>query len=238
MMKYKFLFLILACASIPAAAQNFTMKRIELADQKVILHYDLTDTVVNRSYTLNLYSSQDNFLNPLQKTTGDIGMEVKPGLNKKITWDATSELGPDFDGNVAFEIRGRLYVPFIRISGFDEYKVIKRGKEYAITWSGGTPQNILNFDLYKGDKKVNTFANIANVGHNKLTLPTDTKPGKDYRLRISDTKNKDEVVTTGTFTVKRKVPLLMKILPLAAVAYIITLFGDDDPKEIPDPIDP
>lgn len=221
-------------------AQQFTIKRVELADQRVIVHYDLTDDVTGRSYTMNVYGSHDNYLNPLQKITGDAGLEVKPGLNKKFIWDPKSELGENFSGSVALEVRGRLYIPFVRFTGFEDYRVLKRGKPYQLTWSGGTQQNILNFDLYKGDKKVSTFTNIANVGNYKLTLPTDTKPGKDYRFKISDTKNKDEVVYTGLFAVKRKTPLLVKVLPVLALGYLATMLagGSDGPNDIPDPIEP
>jgi hypothetical protein len=231
---------ILLCGGI-VNGQQFNIKRVELADQKVTVHYDLTDTVKSRTYSISVYRSNDNYLNPLQQVTGDIGREVKPGINKKFSWDAQTELGAEFSGSVSLEIRGKLYIPFVRFDGFNEYKVIKRLKPYEVTWSGGTSQNILNFDLYKGEKKVLTIPNIANVGHYKLTLPKDVKPGKDYRFRISDTKNKDEVVETGNFIVKRKTPLLLKILPVVALGVGVTFLaggGDDGPKNIPDPIEP
>lgn len=236
----KLIAVIFLLMALTGQAQQFTIRRLELHDQQLIVHYDMIDTVVNRSYTLSVYSSYDNFLNPLQKIVGDIGMEVKPGMGRSFVWDAKSELGANFTGSVRLEIRGKLYIPFVHFGGFEEYKVLKRGKRYQLTWSGGTEQNVLNFDLYNGYQKVTTFANIANVGHHKLTLPIDTKPGKNYRLRISDTKNKDEVVYTGTFAVKRKVPLLAKILPILALGYGVTQLGGGNTgkKDIPDPIEP
>jgi hypothetical protein len=219
-------------------AQQFSIKRVELADQKVVVHYDLLDSVTGRSYTMNVYSSHDNFLNPLQNITGDAGMEIKPGNNKKIVWDAKAELGPDFAGRVALEIRGRLYIPFVRFTGFEDYKTLKRGKAYQLTWSGGTSQNILNFDLYRKEKKVSTFANIANVGNYKLILPKDTKPGKGYRFRVSDTKNKNEVVYTETFNVKRKTPGFLKVLLIGGVGFGIYTMLDQGDDAIPDPIKP
>lgn len=225
--------------SVTLHAQQFVIKRIELANQQVIVHYDLLDTVSGRTYSMNVYASNDNFINPLQKIGGDVGLEIKPGNNKNFTWDAKAELGENFSGSISLEIRGKLFIPFIRFAGFDEYKAIKRLKPYEITWSGGSPQNILNFDLYKGDRKVATFPNVANVGHYKMTLPKDVKPGKNYRLRISDTKNKEDVVYTGLFTVKRKTPLLLKVLPVLAIGYLATLLGGDSgPSDIPDPIGP
>ncbi|MEX1240545.1 MAG: Ser-Thr-rich GPI-anchored membrane family protein [Cyclobacteriaceae bacterium] len=207
-----------------AYSQEITIKRIELEHEKVYLHYSLQDTTVNRYYTINLYTSRDNFLNPVQKIKGDVGIEVPPGNNRKIEVNVRDEFGPDFEGKLAFELRAKVYIPFIRITSFTEYKKFKRGKPYEIQWSGGRPQNVLNFDLFKGDQKVHTFPGIPNGGKYTMLFPMNTKPGDDYRFRISDSKNKDEVVNFGTFSIRRKVPLLFKVLPAAAiggVSYIL-----------------
>lgn len=222
-------------------AQDFVIKRIELLNQQVVIHYDLRDSVKGRTYSISAYASTDNFINPLVEVTGEIGPEVKPGNNKKIIWNAREELGEKFVGGASLEIRGKLYIPFITFTGIDEYKTLKRLKPYEVTWSGGTPQNILNFELYKDDTKIATFPNIANVGHYRLVLPKDIRPGNNYRLRASDSKNKDEVVYTGTFSVKRKTALVTKVLPIAAVGYLImTMAGGEEggPSEIEDPIKP
>lgn len=209
-------------------AQEFNITRFELAGDKLLVFYDLIDTVKNRNYTVNVYSSKDNFLNPIQKLSGDAGLEVTPGRNKKITWNAKEELGADFVGKIAIEIRGRLYVPFVRFGGFEDYKVRKRGVPFTITWTGGTRQNVLNFDLYKGDSKVWTQAGVGNTGNYELTIPTHVKAGSGYRFKISDSKNKEDVVFTGEFAIKPRIPLVVKAIPIAALAggaYLL-LSGD------------
>lgn len=234
------LFIWLLALSFPACAQEFHVKRLEAAQGKINIYFDLIDTLA-RGYTINVYSSRDNFIAPLQKITGDVGLEVKPGLSRKIVWDATAELGPDFDGKVALEVRGRAYIPFVRFDRFEEYKALKRGKTYMINWTGGTPQNILHFELYKGEKKVGVnFTDVANTGKYKMTLPKSVKPGKDYTFKITDTKNKDEIVYTGKFAVKPKVPLMVKALPVLGVGALVYLLtsGDSGPKNIPDPVNP
>lgn len=220
-------------------AQDFHVKRIEVAQGKVNIYYDLVDTLA-RGYTINVYASRDNFITPLQKISGDAGLEVKAGKNKKIIWDAPAELGPDFDGKVALEVRGRVYIPFVRFEKFEEYKAIKRGKPYNISWTGGTTQNILHFELFRGEKKVASFPDVANTGKYKLTLPTNIKPGSNYKFKITDIKNKDEVVYTGNFQVKRKVPLLLKVIPLLGVGALAASLGGGpaQPKEIIDPVNP
>jgi hypothetical protein len=221
-------------------AQEFVIKRMELANQQVIVHYDLLDTMKNRSYTINVYASNDNFVNPLQKITGDVGPEIKPGLNKKMIWDPKAELSKGFRGGVSLEIRGKLYIPFIHLTGFDDYKSIKRLKPVPVTWTGGAEGTVLNMDVYQDDKKITSFPNISNVGHYNMTLPKSVKPGKNYYLRISDSKDKDEVINSGQFEVKRKVPLALKMLPLLAVGSAIIFIKPENnsASEIPLPIVP
>jgi hypothetical protein len=231
------------CVSVAVFAQDFAIRKVEIALGKVILHYTLLDSVQRRNYTINVYSSKDNFIAPLDDVSGDVGLEVKPGGNKRIVWDPVAEYGKDFNGKISLEVRGRVYIPFVRFDGFEDYKSVKRGKDYEITWSGGTPQNILNFELYKGDKKVTAFPNIANVGHHTIKLPTSIKPGSDYKFKITDSKNKDEIVYTSNFRVKRKVPLALKVIPVVAVGaaiYLVTSSADEKEGDdsLIDPIGP
>lgn len=229
---------LLLSATDFSSAQEFTMKWVELAGDKLLIYYDLIDSVKDRRYTINLYSSLDNYINPLQKLSGDRGLEVKPGTNKKIIWNAKEELGAAFDGKVGLEIRGRLYIPFVRFTGFEDYKVRKRGVPFAITWSGGRPQNVLNFDLYnKEGTLVWTEPGVGNTGNTEITIPTSVKPGSGYSFRISDAKNRDEVVNTGGFEIKRKIPLLLKAVAVAGIGGIIYLLstkdgGSSGPEEI------
>ncbi|MEO9965047.1 MAG: hypothetical protein ABJF11_04615 [Reichenbachiella sp.] len=228
-----------------ADAQTIQITNIEFDQNQVHLTYNLEDSIVGRYYTIRLYSSEDNFLNPLEKVSKEVGMEIKPGYGKELIWDAGKEFGSSFNGKVALEIRGRVFIPFINMEGFEDIQILKRRRDYNIIWTGGRPQNILNFNLYKGDKKVQTFPNIANVGHYKLHLPAHTKPGKDYRFVIADTKNTDEVVRTSQFRVKRKVPLVLKFVPVAILGGAVAYFLGKSPSSnstsefsIPDPISP
>jgi hypothetical protein len=226
---YVAMVLVLSCLSLLSRAQDMTIKRIELEDSKVFFYYDLADTARGRYYTVNLYSSRDNYLNPLQKLKGDYGLEVLPGSDRVITLDAKEEFGETFNGKLGFELRAKVFIPFIRIEGFNDYKKFKRGKPYEIQWSGGRPQNVLNFELYKGEEKITVFSNIANAGKYNLLFAQDTKPGSDYHFRISDSKNKDEVVNTKEFAISRKVPLVLKAVPVVLVGG--ALFVLLKPKE-------
>ena len=237
------LFLIGSLSFLPCKAQEVTIQRVEIEGKDVIVHYALIDDDVQRRYTIWLYSSNDDFIKPLEKVTGDIGVDIPVGGNKKAVWNVGEELGNEFKGNIRLELKGRLYLPFIELNAFDDFKTFKRGRTYTITWSGGRGNNVLNFDLYKGDKRIHTFANIANVGTYNLEFPMEVKPGREYRFRISDTRNQDEVVFSSGFTIKRKVPLGVKTLGSIALSVgivfgIKALIGDPDPENLTNPPDP
>lgn len=198
-------------------AQEFSIKKVELTPESVILHYDLLDTIKGRTYSIYVYSSQDNFVSPLKSIKGDAGLEVRPGANKSITWHSREELGTAFQGNIELEIRGKAYIPFIKFEGFQDNQVLKRGKTRTFAWSGGGRQNILNFNLYKEDELIYVIPNVANSGSYDIELPTSIKPGKNYYFIVSDSKNRDQMMKTPFFEVKRKFPLAAKILPFALI---------------------
>lgn len=237
MMK-RFLFLVLSLLTFSSYGQNFTIRRVEMAGDNINLYYDLIDSVAARTYTISVFSSQDNFVTSLEKVTGDVGLEVRPGRSKKITWRAKETLGADFSGKIGLEIRGRLYIPFVRLDGLNT--TFKRLRPTEITWTGGTQQNILNFDLYRGEEKITSFPNIANVGNYTMTIPSTVKPGKGYKFKITDSKNKDQIVYSAPFVIKRKIPLLLKAIPIALLGggAAILSGGSKGPQNIPDPLTP
>jgi hypothetical protein len=226
-------------------AQEFAIKKMEVAGDKINIYYDLIDTTNNRTYTINLYSTMDSFTTPLTKVSGDLGLEVKPGMNRKITFNAKEELG-EYEGKIGFEIKGRVYVPFIKFNGFKDQEVRKRGVKFDMLWSGGRANSLLNFELYKDGKFIAApHTNVAaSVGKIEVMIPKNVKPGRDYQFRITDSRNKDDMVFTDKFRIKRKFPLALKVGVLALVggaAYFLTS-GDDapptGPEDIIDPLTP
>src|SRR5687767_12628045 len=100
-------FLCLLTVSVTASAQSVLIKRVELAKEKIIVHYDLDDSNPNNEYQLNLYASKDNYTVPMTKVRGDVGNEIKPGNGKKIEWNINDEFG-DYEGELALEVRGKV----------------------------------------------------------------------------------------------------------------------------------
>jgi len=205
------------------SAQTIAIKKVELAGEKIVVHYDLEDGNPNNEYKLDLYASRDNYATPLTKVKGDVGLEVKPGLGRRIEWSVREEFG-SFKGKLALEIRGKVYIPFVKIQNFDSEKSYKRGNSYGIAWKPGST-NSINIDLYKGGERVGGESNLQNNGSHTFYIPTHAKKGSDYRLKITDTKNAEDVLYTSEFKVKPKIPLLVKVLPVLAIGGAVAALG-------------
>lgn len=220
-------------------SQNIEIKEILLNQGQVILKFNIKDPNPERKYSIHLYSSSDNFIQRLEKVSGDIGVGIPVGDNKEIIWDPYEEYGSDFKGDISLDIKASIYIPFITLDKFEDYgDTFKRGKPYPLTWSGGRGDNQLIFDLYQGERKITVLDERPNNGKWVMNIPTNVKPGKDFRLRISDKSNKDEVVYTNYFSVKRKIPLWLK----SGVGLVIVGIGAkiilNESLGIPDPPEP
>jgi hypothetical protein len=224
------------------SAQKIAVKKVELAGDKIIVHYDLDDSNPNNEYQINLFSSTNNFGTPLARITGDAGNEITPGLNKKITWNVKDELGP-YKGKLALEVRGRVFIPVAKLSNVTTRSKFKRGKSHSITWKAGNT-NPIHIELLKGGQRISGELNQPNNGTFTLYFPEHAAIGKDYTIRITDARNSDDVVNSQPFAVTRKVPLLLKVIPVMAVGGILAVVvggggggggGTGGTSTIPDP---
>ena len=89
----RFLLIPLLCIASASYAQKVFITKVDLAGDKIIVHYELEDSNPSNEYLLQLYSSHDGFASPLLKVSGDVGGEIKPGVNKKMEWNIREELG-------------------------------------------------------------------------------------------------------------------------------------------------
>jgi hypothetical protein len=226
-------------AAFVTSAQTASIKKVELAGEKIVVHYDLEDSNPANEYQITLYSSQSNFATALTKVSGDVGNEIKAGANKKIEWKLAEEIGP-YKGKLALEIRGKVFIPIARINNISEGDKFKRGAPVLVTWKPGS-NNPVNIELLKNGAPVSTQLNQPNTGAFNLPLPIHTKIGNDYTLKISDSKNPLDLVVSQPFGVKRKIPLLLKVAPVFVVGGAVLLLGGSDSKggnTIPDPPHP
>lgn len=239
-MKQKLLLVCVLAVTTLAHAQRASIKKVELAGDRIIVHYDLEDSNPAHEYQIKLYSSQNNFNTALTKVTGDVGTEVRPGYDKKIIWSVREELGP-YRGRLSLEVRGSVFLPVARINSISGGEKFRRGKSYLINWRPGN-SNPVNIELLKGGKAVSAELTQPNTGAFRLEVPKHSRVGSDYSIRITDTRNAEDVAVSPSFTVKRKIPLALKALPLVAIGGALLLLKPPPPLPgptgIPDPPDP
>ncbi len=222
----------LSLCFIGTFAQTVTISKVELAGDKIIVYYKLENSNPSTNFLLNLYGSNDNFAAPLAKVTGDIGSEVKPGLNRKVEWNIRQEYG-NYKGKLALELRGKVYVPFVKLQNFMVAASYKRGKIHDVLWTPGNSDPV-NVELFKGNERVQGSMSQPNNGAFGLNIPGNTKTGSDYRLKISSAKNNEEIIYSPYFKIKPKIPFVLKALvPLALAGGSIVLLGGAGAKKEP-----
>ena len=79
------------------SAQSFAITQIEMEGVKLNIYYVLQDTNEANRYIIKLFSSRDNYSTSLKSVTGDVGVAIIPGSNKKIVFNISEEFGADFD---------------------------------------------------------------------------------------------------------------------------------------------
>lgn len=222
----KYLFSLAAAMAICHAtlAQKVSISKVDLVGSKVVITYELEDSNPNNEYLITLYGSKDNFGSPLTKVSGDVGAGVKAGLTKTIEWRITEEYGA-YKGKLSLEIRGKVFIPVVKLEGSGLSKVYKRGKSYQIVWHSGDPSGQVNVELYKGDERISGERNLANNGNYTWHVPPKTKTGSDYQMRFSNPKNPDEIVYSKPFKIAPKIPLWAKIVPVAVIGGAVIMLG-------------
>jgi hypothetical protein len=226
-----------------AFAQNINIDFIEFVGRNIVVHYTLDDGAnSNRQFLVQLYSSQDNFSTPLTRVSGDFGTEVTAGFDKKIVWDITKELGA-YEGTISLELRGRVYVPFVKLS-IKENQVFTRGKNYPLNWTSGNLSGLVNIELYNSaGERIWGENNIPNVGKFDWYLPASVKKGSNYRLKFTNVKDRNDAVFSQPIAIKPKIPFLVKlgagILLTGATAYVISIGNaSNEPTPYATPISP
>lgn len=215
--------LVLASLALPSLGQSVEIDFIEFQGNNIVVHYNLDDGAnSNRQFLVQLYSSQDNFTTPLTRVSGDFGTEVSAGFGKKIVWDVTQELG-SFKGDIALEVRGRVYVPFVKIKEITEGQVFKKGRNYPLNWTSGNLSGTVNIELFNADgERLWGENNVANVGKFDWFIPGNIKKGNDYRLKFTNTRDRNDIVYSPSFVIRPKVPLLVKV---AAATLVLGASG-------------
>jgi len=229
MRKLPFLAALVVFLSLQMTGQQVTNINASLLDESIVrVAYDLEGEVSGQLFTVKLYNSTNQFSLPLEYVDGYVGERVEAGLNKFIDWDISKELVA-FEGELTFEVKAELTFTPINVV-FPEKNAITRGKQHIITWRGTNTGEHVDIQLYRDGRKINTISNTINDGQYEWEVPYSTKPGKGYSVKINSTSSSQ--TDTGTeFSIHRKIPLLVKLIPFAIITPIVINLTEEKPVE-------
>lgn len=209
---------------------------------EIIITYSLTGNSQEDTFQVSLYCSVDGFSKPITEAKGDIGNEIKSGLNKQIHWVVNKELKKLSQG-FSFEVKAKIFNPMIQINGIESGKAFKRSKEYLISWTSKKRVQKLNIELFNGIDKVWSQTGIDNTGSYNWIVPMPLKSGSDYKLKFSNYNDSTEFILSSNFTIRRKIPLVVKMggLLVFGVTTLLVVQGtalksDDLPQPPNSPI--
>lgn len=212
----------------------------------MVITYDLSFADANQKFKVALYSSHDNYARPLSFITGDVGESVHIGKTNKIVWDVKNTLAPDFDADITFKIKtSKIAATATKLSLIPLRSAsYKKGQTVDVKWTGGSTDEKVNVELYKGNElKLRVADKIGNDQHYNWIIPKGVK-GKDYSLRISNAANATELSNSQIFSVKPKVPILFIIVPVVVVGGVVAILagGSESPPggedNLPGPVKP
>jgi hypothetical protein len=212
------LFLLALLIPFAGYCQKIENLKASTAGEKIVITYDIISQYPADKFDVDLYASSNNYSAPLQKLTGDVGKGLQVGNGRRIEWDAKAELG-NYKGEILFEIRAEVIAG---LSVTNEFKSAKRGKSVQLDWRGGRKNQDVKIELLKSGVSQGTVTTTSNSGSYQWFIPAKEKVGADYQLRLA---NGTESVTTSHFSIKHKVPTLLKVIPLVAVAAIVVASG-------------
>lgn len=224
------LFLLLFLAGV-TFGQSIDIVKATFDGQKVLINYELAFADASQKFTVSLYSSYDNYAVPIQGITGTVGEGVVPGENYHINWDVRSALPPTFDGEIIFKVKATKLIPALPLNVIPfSVTAYKRGQSIEINWTGGRTGDKLTIELQKGNETPQkVIEKTYNNQNYSWQIPTKTKPGNDYTVRIFNPDKSADTATSEKFSIKPKYAVWMKAIPFVVVGVVIKLLSGSDP---------
>ncbi|HLF32870.1 MAG TPA: hypothetical protein VI583_01455 [Cyclobacteriaceae bacterium] len=235
-MKTSIIFFLLGIIPLVVTAQTIRLTRTEQQGDNIIIWYDLAGSSEGQLFRVEIFGSHNNFSKPLGIVSGDVGPNIRPGNDKKITWNAKADI-INFTGTIEFRIKAAVqYSPLgkLAIAGSPR---LKRGKAYQVTWEGGEPEDILTLELYGKEKRIYLIPDLKNTGAYDWAVPKNIRPGNRYKFMMRPGNDPNSGTVSETFKIKRRMPRVLFVVPAMVLAggiiyYIIQQSND---KPLPQP---
>ncbi len=242
MLKQILLIFLLITPFLLVAQEEYYVKINKVAQDpvdpaNVIIEYQLFSREPDALYKVELEilfsSGERRMLNAFDQGS-QVGENQKPGTNKRIIWNAASEIS-SFDQSVNFIVSAeQTYTPIRFINPYPSgSQKFKAGNIYQINWKGGISKEKVVVELVdrKGSAtEVNT--DLLNDGDMEWII--GKKDVGTYKMRIT---HRGQSYETQEFRVVRKFPIFLRVLLGVAVIGGGAVLYDQAiaPDELPDP---
>lgn len=203
------------------AAQTVENVTYKVEGGSITITYDIIGDV-GEFYFITIYSSADNFNQPIISVVGDVGRDISPGRGKSVKWDAKKDLG-DYKGRLSLTVRAEL-IAFIEFSNITAKQKFKKGTSNEITWTGG-PRGNIKLELYDRSNKVAEITNTVNTGRFTWVIPKKFESGKTFKIRAS---SGDRASFSPEFQISGKMPIWMIAIPVVVIGGVIALLAGGD----------
>lgn len=128
-------------------AQSITNVIPETVGSKIIVRYDIENSLPDQLYEVALYYSKDNYSKTLQNVSGNgVGVSVSPGKDRVIIWDVLKDVN-ELTGEYAFEVRALMkskVVEVVTLSTVRDYTVNVNNKDEAFPVISNTLIDYIN----------------------------------------------------------------------------------------------
>ena len=194
-----------------ANAQKVSNVKATENSGKITINYDLQGLIEGEKYKVEIYSSADNYAEPLKYVSGDVGGNVVSGVNKKVLWDASIAL-QTFKGEIVFEIKAVQASPIEFTNRFSESYKVK--KSINVKYTGFIANEQSYFLLYNSKDSLKLSPAPSAKNESILVLPKTTKKGT-YQLKLVNPVDKQVAISPeirikkGKLAVKIIVPLVI-----------------------------
>jgi|GEM_PF-2647561 hypothetical protein len=227
---------LLILMQVWAFAQRVEDISFAMDGEKVKIFYTLVGDFPDQTFEVKIYTSVDKFAKPLEELSGDANRKnIKPG-KKEVTWDAKKEYKL-FEGDISFKIVATVVSNYV-VSSPIRGEVFKRGKKVEINWEGFRPETPVNITVFYGNGNSREIASYY-IG-NSYSWKVRGKPGRGAYIKVTDAGNKNAFAKSGSFTIKRKVPMFVQVGVAAVVAsgVLYIFLKPEEQTPLPLPPDP
>jgi len=219
------------CASIFGYSQKIEHVDVRLDGEDLIITFDLRPKdFVSERYSVDVFSSRDGYTTPLVLTSGE-SKDVRPGNRLQYIINAADNF-TGFRGDLDFKIDAKLTFSPITVTEPLSGRKFKKGSMIQISWRGGLDKDTYELDLYKDDINVSSIESGISTRNYLWVMPKNTKAGS-YKLKVAAGNDPDNAAISTEFIIKKKLPLVVKLLPLFAIGagvYVLTTGGGDSPE--------